>query len=661
MVFVFGLDVMAQDTSTTKFKGYTVTYYKDEPEKESSLNIHKINTDSLSGFGNFNLTDLLAKVPGVSVLGTGPSISKPVIRGLYGNRVLVLFNGLKFDNQQWQEEHGLGLTEVGLGGIDLIKGPMSVLYGSEAIGGVINLIDEEKAAKNTKVLEAGLKMHSNTLGGAFNAGYKYNTGKKWFKLRIGIDNQADYFDGSHKRVLNSRSDCYIVKAAYGYKKGRWVKDYYFTSSFNRFGFIFNDIYTFVEEDARYNRSLKVNPAHMVLLNIASTTQSYYSKKGNVLTINAGIQSNRRMENEGGGAISLDMHLLTAQYLLKWQHSLSKKHQLIVSNLGAYENNTNYGARKIVPDAIMLETNTSAFIESKLTKKLTIENGFGIGFKQVHTFFTPSVNGQGKEVQPFNKQSPYFNGLTGINYNIDSVFYAKCNVSTGVRVANLAELSSNGLHEGVFTYEIGNPELKNEMVYSANVVIGMQMKVFEWSISPFYNLFNNYIYLGPAPGDWNGFPIFRYYQDNAFQKGLEAQLTVRPIQHTGVNVSFFAMNAWKANGESLPYTPANKLSCSVYRRINFSRSFIFISAGTDYYATQNKVAFNELRTPSYQLFNFSVNGKSGKFQQLEWKAGVNNLTDVAYYDHMSRFKYFGLLNMGRNVTVSLNWKFTQKIK
>lgn len=387
-------------TATVQIKEVTVTAYKEESFKETSLNISGLKIDSLLRYGNYNLTDMLAKVPGVSMLSTGVSIAKPVIRGFYGNRVLVLVSGLKFDNQQWQEEHGLGLSDIGLSKVELIKGPMSVLYGTEAIGGIVNLVEEEKAAINTRESDFSMKLNSNTMGGLMQAGYKVNRGKKWFRIRAGVENNADYSDGNNNRVLNSRFDAYYLKSTIGFQRKNWISTNNIHSSFNRFGFIFNDIYDFVEADARSSRKLNVNPCHLVLLNMFSSENKILLQSDSKLTINAGVQSNERMENEGGGAISLNMHLFTAQYLLKWEKKLNENHKIIISNLGSFEDNTNFGARKIVPDANMQESNVSVYYETNFNDKLILENGVGAGEKWIKTYFTAAVNGPEKEVHPF---------------------------------------------------------------------------------------------------------------------------------------------------------------------------------------------------------------------------------------------------------------------
>ena len=229
-------------TQTILLEDLTITAYQEIPERETSIHITSIGLDTLTSYSHHNLTELMSRTPGVSMLTTGMGISKPVIRGLYGNRTLVLLSGLKFDNQQWQEEHGLGLTDFGLSRVELIKGPMSVLYGSEAMGGVINLIEEKKPALHQSQSEIGLRLNSNTLGGMVQAGYKVNNGSSWWRLRIGSQNHADYTDGHQDRVLNSRFDGYYLKGTYGFQRNRWTSTNNFMSSYNRFGFIFNDAY-----------------------------------------------------------------------------------------------------------------------------------------------------------------------------------------------------------------------------------------------------------------------------------------------------------------------------------------------------------------------------------------------------------------------------------
>lgn len=642
-----------EDTSDVRLKDITVTTFRNESVKKTSLNIYLLNVDSLRNQGNFNITDLMAKTPGVSMLSTGVAIAKPVIRGLSGNRVLVLISGLKFDNQQWQEEHGLGISDVGIGRVELIKGPMSVLFGTEAVGGIINLVEEDKPDKGKQQYDAGIKFNSNTLGGQVQLGYKVNQGKRWFRIRGSMENNADYSDGKGNRVLNSRFDGYTLKSTYGFERKNWTSNNNLFSSFNRFGFIFNDIYTFVTPDARWNRSLNVNPNHMVLLNMVSSENKIKLADKSMLNVNLGVQSNQRMENEGGGQISLNMQLLTAQYLVKWDKQISRRSNLIISNLSSAEDNTNYGSRKIVPDARMQESNLAAYWEFRATPKITLENGGGFGVKRIHTLYTPGVNSPEKEIHPFVKNSSYYNFFTGISVIPNSKWNGKFNIATGVRVPNLAELSSNGLHEGVFTYEIGDPKLKNERIFSGNLYLGHTGKTVEMYLSPFYNYFLGYVYLAPTSEQWFGFPVYRYKQQNATQYGVEYSIMCGIWQNLKAGLSLSGMVSKTADGNYTPYVPARKVSPQVtYGKTRSNGDRLSFYASMDVVMAQKQLAPTEIGSKNYQLLNagISLNHKGKKYNSSLSLSG-NNLLNTYYFDNLSRFKYFGLYNIGRNIAVT----------
>lgn len=652
-------NLSAQDTMRAKeLKELIVSSYKEERSSETPINILSLNKDSLNRWGNYNLTDLLSRVPGVTMMSTGVAIAKPVIRGLYGNRIAVLISGLKFDNQQWQEEHGLGLTDMGLYKVELVKGPMSVLYGTEAVGGLINLIEEEKLPDGHKETDFSIKMNSNTLGGFLQGGYRESKGNKWFKVRVGIENNADYSDGNNARVLNSRFDGYNLKATYGFTRKNMESTNNLLSSFNRYGFIFNDVYTFITPDKRGSRKLDVNPAHLVLLNIFSSENKFKLSKSSKLNFNFGIQSNERMENEGGGAISLNMHLLTLQYLLKWEQSLNERNKLVLSNLGSFEKNTNFGSRKIIPDANMQESNLSACLETVLGKYFVLENGLGVGEKWIQTKLTPSVNSADKDIKPFTRFAPYYNIYSGFTFFPDQGFNFKMNLATGMRMANLAELSSNGLHEGIFTYEIGDPNLKNEYNTAVNLLLQYKKKWLEISISPFLNLFSNFIYLAPTTENWFGFPIYRYRQQNAQQYGTEVFIATNLSARLNLNAAYSGIVSKTIDGNTIPYTPAQKISTCINYILSSKRNTkIHVFSRADYYLAQNNVASYEISTPEYWLLNAGVSatGTKGK-QQYTVSLSGNNILNIAYYDHLSRFKNFGLLNMGRNICLSLAVKF-----
>jgi iron complex outermembrane receptor protein len=232
----------------------------------------------------------------------------------------------------------------------------------------------------------------------------------------------------------------------------------------------------------------------------------------------------------------------------------------------------------------------------------------------------------------------------------------------VRIPNLAELSSDGLHEGIFTYEIGDPNLKNEQNLALNFNAAYQTKHFELWVSPFYNHFFNYVYLAPTNEDWFGFPIFRYKQQDATQYGAEAGISVKPADKMTIGLVYSGMIAKTKDNNNLPYTPAQKITGSLHYnfKLNEQRS-LHCFAQLDYYFAQNNTAPFELATPEYKLVSlgasttFNINKRICEIAITE-----SNLLNEAYYDHLSRFKNYGLLNIGRNITLSFKMKFQSPI-
>jgi iron complex outermembrane receptor protein len=664
ILFCFGIQLLQAQIDTFKLDAVVVTSYKEVNTKQTSIHIEPISLETIIRSGAFNLSDAMAKIPGISQLSTGVAISKPVIHGLYGNRVLVLFSGLRFDNQQWQDEHGLGLSDIGISKAEIIKGPYSVLYGTEAVAGVINIIEEEKAKAGTRQSDLGIKLNSNTLGGTLQYGYKINFGEKWLRFRAGYESNADYADGNNTRILNSRFDGYYFKGSYGFRKKNWLSENNYNFSLNRFGFIFSDISDFFESpDARWSRSFP-GPHHIVVLNILSSENTFILERSS-LKLNAGIQSNQRMEDEGGGAISLNMALITGEYTLRWNKQLSAKNEVVLANITSIENNTNYGKRRIIPDAWMSETGISGLLKHHFNNSV-MEIGAGFGGKYIKTLPTAGVNSEEKIIDPFQIFRPFFNGTAGISLNPNTDLNLKFNVSSGVRSPNLAELSSNGLHEGVFTYEIGDPTLSSEQNLNGDISVNANFGDFHIYGSVFYNYFHNYIYLAPTSEEWFGFPIYRFKQQDATLYGGETTLDIAPalIKNCKLSISYSGMIGNTVDGKYLPFIPAQKIRPELRFEKNKIRKtendFIFINC--DIVCGQNNIAQEETVTPSYELLNAGLGCtiNTNKFPIVLSLSG-NNLLNEVYYDHLSRFKPLGLNNIGMNIAINCKILFTKQIK
>lgn len=627
--------------------------------KSTSLNLSLISGKGLLMTPAYNLSDALTIIPGVSQLTTGIGISKPVIRGLYGNRIMVLLSGMRFDNQQWQDEHGLGLSQLGIDNIELLKGASSLIYGSEAIGGTLNIIEESaNFAKNKRSFDAGTKFFSNTRGILFDFGTQHAWSKnsilKWNTMRLGIENHADYADGKNQRVLNTRNKGLLFKFGWGKSKGQFQQENRYMFSYNQYGFVMDGLNDFFKPDARNSREL-IGPHHNVMLNTFSSQNRFFRKKYN-LFFNVGAQSNSRMEDEGGGQISLNMHLwsLLQNMQIIIPQIFLKNTSFQINQQFTYSNNKNYGGRVIVPDANMLESNLGALVKTKLGN-LYLDGGFGLALKSFQTYQTRTLNSPGERIQPFGKTAIASNASVGFAYNgiLINKYEIKGNFSTGFRPGNLAELSCNGLHEGSIRYELGNPNLKNETNFTGDLNFKTFGKWMKFNFSAYANHFSNYIYLAPTADSFYGYQVFKYSQTNAQIMGAEAVFTVAIVpEKIEWSNTFSQITGTKSEGTSkyLPFISPSKfvssLSLELASKLNLRIEGVFAGA-------QLKTAEYETTTNAYKLLNLYIDYGFGKHK---FAFSVKNMMNTSYYDHLSRLKAYNLYNQGRNFVVTYRVEF-----
>lgn len=622
---------------------------------------HTVNTMSLREMrenGSLSISDGVARLPGMSQLSSGAGISKPVIRGLYGNRVQVNVMGLRFDNQQWQDEHGLGLNDAGIDRVEIIKGATSLLYGSEAIGGVLNVIEEKPAPVDSTVQDINLKMLSNTRGTALDYGMRKSNADRWWRLRASVESNGDYQSAGNTRVLNSRFANYNLKFSRGIIKAHRMNTLNAYLSLGQFGFVFDSL-SRKELDGRYSRSFD-GPHHTVMFGLVSTENSYFKGK-NEFRLNAGWIVNHRQEQEGGAKVSLDMLLNTGTATGQMQRWLGRFWHWTNGVSLLAQHNYNIGSRTIIPDALLFEGGAYTMLD-RGWKRMRIESGLRYDRRQIATFQTGIINGPGADVQPFNIGRNALNGSLGFTYSPFGHLQLHGHASTGYRSANLAELSSNGLHEGTSRWEIGNPDLKTEQNLCAELGLNYALKDQAGiGVAAFWNGFRNYIYLAPTGTEYFGFNIYRYVQSDAALYGAEATVDVHPtaLKWLNLNANFTHLRAQKADGSYLPFIPANKLNVDLAWKANVgSKSLMrYVKVGCNYVFAQDRPAEFERTTPAYLLFNAGAGGHV-LFGKRDLQIGLvcNNLLDTKYVDHLSRYRYYGIYNMGRNVVLNLNLPF-----
>jgi iron complex outermembrane receptor protein len=651
------LDMSAQTDSVKTIVLNSVYVTEKKPTfNTTSREVVALTNTEMKEKGTQTLSEALSTLPGVSQITTG-AISKPVIRGLYGDRIQINVAGVKLEDQQWEDEDGLVLSDVGVERIELIKGPASLLFGSGAMGGVVNIVEEELPDSGTRKQNLNFKLFSNTYGAGIDYGFK-KSGKNAFLLRTGIESHADYSDGAGNRVPNTRFALYNVDLGYIVQREHFKSENRILASFNEFGFI-ADSADLHEGSAEPRLSREFEEAHYtVLFLLFSSKNSIHLNETTELNVTMGIQNNLRQEQERSDEVDLSLSLNTFSLNTSIRKQLSHDCTMTNAIAGMFQTNKNFASRIIVPDASIAEGSVFSYVNRRQQSgKLNgnFEAGIRYDHRQIITYQTGSQISPAIELTPFNRGFNNLNGSMGESLNFKNLLL-KFDLSSGFRTGNLAELSANGLHEGTPNWYIGNPDMKVEQCLNADISASWQYKWLTLRGSVFRNRFHNYIYLRPTNDELFGFNLFRYEQTNATLQGFEAGASIDNKKYFSFSFDYSYLDARRDDGSWLPFSPANRfLFDSKYFLPARSSKYqnAFISFGVNYTQKQDHTDIYEISSPGYWLINA---GAGLSFKSVRILLTCRNLADQKYYDFLSRLKYYGLNDMGRNIVLNVGWQF-----
>ncbi len=621
--------------------------------KLQSQNVMKVEHQSLKSLaqkGTSTLIEGLATIPGVSQVSTGTSIGKPVIRGLSGNRVLVYSQGVRLENQQFGEEHGLGLNDAGIESVEVIKGPASLLYGSDAIGGVLYFNPEKFAAANTVEGNFSQKLFSNTNGSNSSLGVKASSEKLKFLARGSYNAHADYKIPDGNRVTNTRYNESDFKTALGYSDDNITS----TLRYN-----FNKLDLGIPENGiseQTSTKKTTFPKQAVYANILSWNNTVFFKKSK-LDADLGYISNDRSEFEDSDVANLHMKLKTYNYNVKYYLPKFGKFESIIGTQGMHQTNANSGEEYLIPDATTNDFGVFGTVNYEW-KKNVVQAGVRFDNRNI-TSTAHGILGDEGYFQAIDKKFQSFNSSLGFKTNLKDNIIFRLNLATGFRAPNLAELTSNGVHEGSNRYEIGNANLKNEQNFQTDLNLEYRNPHFELFVNGFYNHINNYIFIAPNGIITNGFDTYDYTQANANLFGGEAGIHFHPhpLDWLHVTSSFESVTGKKQNGENLPLIPANRWNNSIKTEFKSAKYLkdSFAVLNVVYTFDQNNPSQFETKSNDYTLVNLGFGGKItlGK-TAFDVNLNANNLFNKTYISHLSRLKNDGIPNMGRTVVLGVNF-------
>ncbi len=646
-----------------------------------------------------NIIESLTRIGGVSTLATGPAISKPVIRGLSYNRVLTINDGVRQEGQQWGDEHGIEIDEASVSKVELLKGPASIIYGSDALAGVVNIITNVPVPLNTLKANVSSNYQSNNNLRTLNANIGgNNNGFNWnlYSSNKAANDYKNKYDGS---VFNSKFNENNVGGYAGYN-GKWGFTHLLVSSFNlKAGLIEGDRDSdgfFVKALAGggtaratnddFKSSIPQTPyQHIRHFKIATDNNIKIGK--NNLTFNLGFQRNQREEfgnpddlNERALYFDLRTITYTAQFHLAKKNGWETSYGVN----GMQQNNQNRGVEQLVPDYNLFDIGLYAY-SRKVIDNVTLSGGLRFDSRSIDAadlLGETSVKGEA-----FKKSFSNVSGSLGLAAQLTDQLNLKLNIARGFRAPSIPELASNGAHEGTTRYEYGNTQLKSETSLQFDAGVDYTTEHLSLGLSAFYNNFNNFIFYRKLQGanatdslvdvDGDLLTAFKFDQQRAFLAGMEATIDIHPhpldwlhILNTFSIVTGQFKDPIEGN-KFIPFVPASKIATEFkgsFNKLSNSIRNFYVKFEIDNTFTKKDVftTFNtETETPGYTLLNAGIGADIvNKRNKTLFSLGFSgmNMGDVAYQNHLSRLKYAaeneatqrtGVYNIGRNFSVKLN--------
>ena len=664
----------------------------DTKLKHATAPVSIVTPQILKATASTNIIDAIAHQPGVSQLTTGGSISKPIIRGLGYNRVVVMSEGVRQEGQQWGDEHGVEVDGSSVGSVEILKGPASLMYGSDAMAGVVILHAQPTLAEGE--LKGNISTEYQTNNGLFNYSLQMAGNQKGFvwdarysdKMAHAYKNKYDgYVPGSQFRERAGRLMLGLNKG-WGHSRLTWTA-YHLTPGIVE-GMRDAETGELEHEEGwtghQYSKTLpfqQVKHYKVVWDNSLNLSSGY-------LKAIIGYQQNRRQEfEEEMDEYELYFKLHTLTYDLRYVTNEFNGWKLSTGIGGMYQKSGNEGEEYLIPDYRLFDFGFYATATKSLGDNWTLNGGLRYDHRRLHGYELMEDG----DVR-FANFSRHFNGVTGsigAVCNINEHFNVRLNLARGFRTPNMSELASNGVHEGSLRYEIGNQDLKAEYSMQADLGLEFTSQYVSAQLALFANRIDNYIFTHRLAEEIEeGYLTYAYTQGDARLLGFEAGVDLHPVHSVHFSNTFSYVDAQQMHADPgtkyLPFTPAPKWASELkwelfhhsHTTVNHHHTTdaahrsvlnnLYIAAGLDCYLKQSHIYSaddTETVTPGYALLNLSagtdIQVKGKKIAELYITA--DNLLNKAYQNHLSRLKYAdenvvtgrrGVYNMGRNITFKL---------
>ncbi len=645
-----------------------------------------------------SLMQSLERLPGVSAMSIGSGQSKPAIRGLGFNRVAVTENGIKHEGQQWGAEHGLEIDQFSTESIEVIKGPASLMHGSDAIGGVIEINSAAIPKKNSLGGNMQLLGKSNNESVAGSLLLQGRRDKFYTKVRATLVDYADFKVPTDKvylynwavplyknRARNTAGKEHNAHLTLGYTVENFGTSFSMSSLNSKSGVFANAAGLHpLDADSELhdasNRDIQMpyqNVSHFKLAN-----QSWWHVGIHELNLEAGYQSNFRQEwmtysPENANMPntfpdSLDFPSTLEKQFDKevWSFNLRDKMEInervnLTSGVNFQSQSNNIGGKGfLVPNFKSKSVGIFSIARYTLNEHSKFNAGLRFDYHTLETedyfdWYEPHRQRAWALTRDFKNLS----WSVGYNYNKDHL-NIKANLGKSFRVPQAQELAANGINYHMFRVEKGDSSLMPEISYQLDAGLEWHSTVFAFGASPFINYFTNYIYLNPMGIDDDTYKQrYDYIEAEVLRGGGELHAHYQVLRNLKLGVIAELVYSVQLTGPkagyNLPFAPPpSSIINATYQFTDhgpFSESFVSLDCRIT--AAQNNVVPPEESTPASGIFNIQ-SGTKLRYGKTPVELGfqVNNLLNTKYYNHSSYYRIINMPEPGRNFIVNIKVPF-----
>ena len=665
--------------------------------RRSSQAMVSLSAKELTLANGLTLSDKLKSQPGISSISTGAGMSKPQIRAYSGSRCFIQDLGMKHEAQQWGNDHGLEIDPFQIENIEWRKGAGNVVYGSDAIGGVLSIrlpeVPKEGVHGNVGSI---FQSNNNTIGNSAQISIRKN--KNYLKLRSTLMNYGDMQLPADSFTYLRR----IYPLAEGALQNTAGKDLHEQFVFGRLlpkGKIQLSQSLYTQEAGMFvgaigvptvgtvqsdGDSRNVGFPNVSLRHFKSALHFSSNTKWGWFETNVGVQENRRQEfilprREGfqplpNYNVAHDLRLRSAQINSFLRMTSKEGAKTLVGLFSELLQHTRGGYDFLLPNnngvqnAVYYQKNSSLQHRKKETFR-TIGIRLEQGRMQDEAFRSPiyaSVDSIGSYYVRSNEVTRSFIGWSfeiGEAAAVREGQSLKYSLQRAWRMPNSAELFVNGVHHGTFRHEQGNGQLNPEVGYLFDVAYELQTEKFRWSLAGYTHYFSNYIFLRASSFYSelsDGGQVYVYSEDRAMFSGGEIKSEFQMNRRTKIEWSAQSVFSYLfLSGTASPFTPPISSSLFLQQKLfEWKKQLnLQLEVQGNVNAAQNRVDRNEKVTPGYHTFDIRI--------KVEWKlnrltlesnVGVNNVFNANYFNHTSNYRRLNLPEMGRNVFIQTLIKF-----